>query len=225
MLSTVWMPGCSSAMRLVRFRFAARILWALPSHFVDGLGDWTPWEVVLMWSCGCDRLPCPRHLLLLCYKFEGSILSAVRLDYALVRVRCLSYMQESARADAPSNRSSTWSFFCVTAAIRNCRDTPGPHLASRLQRSLLLVVALAASTLVWVGIATFISCITVWVGRTLCACGSRSHRTERLRQVPPRYLPRAAAERCSQSCPLVLPPSTRWRLRCEAARMAGPVRV
>lgn len=31
---------------------------------------------------------------------------------------------------------------------------------------LLLAIALAASTLVWVGIATFISCITAWVGRT-----------------------------------------------------------
>ena len=53
-------------------------------------------------------------------------------------------------------------FFGIAAVIA------GVRLELYLQplTLLLLVVALAASTLVWMGIATFISCITVWVGRT-----------------------------------------------------------
>ena len=146
------------SMRLVRFGLQLAFL-GIAFTFVDGLGDWTPWEVVLMWSCGVIGYHI--HDTFFCFATNSKVaFYSGQLDYALARPLPV-FMQESARL-MPLESLLNLAFFCVTAAVAIVRlDLIGQPLTL-----LLLVVALAASTLVWVGIATFISCITVWVGRT-----------------------------------------------------------
>lgn len=146
------------SMRLVRFGLQLAFL-GIAFSFVDGLGDWTPWEVVLMWCCGVIGFYI--HDTFFCFATNSKVsFHSGALDYALVRPLPV-FMQESAR-QMPFESLLNLVFFSVTAAIAIGQlDLYGQPFTL-----LLLIVALAASTLVWVGIATFISCITVWVGRT-----------------------------------------------------------
>ena len=155
-------------MRLVRFGLQLAFL-GIAFSFVDRLGDWTPWEVVLMWCTGVIGFYI--HDAFFCFATQSkAAFYQGDLDYALVRPVPV-YVQESAR-EMPFESLLNLVFFGIAAVIAIARL----ELYVRPLTLLLLVVALAASTLVWMGIATLISCITVWVGVRIL-CGSRFPRS------------------------------------------------
>ena len=146
------------AMRLVRFGLQLAFL-GIAFSFVDRLGDWTPWEVVLMWCTGVIGFYIHDSFFSFATQSKLSFYQG-SLDYALVRPLPV-YMQESAR-EMPFESLLNLVFFGVAFTVAVVRL----ELFMQPVTMLLLMVALAASALVWTGIATFISCITVWVGRT-----------------------------------------------------------
>lgn len=146
------------SMRLLRFGLQLAFL-GIAFSFVDRFGDWSPWEVVLMWCTGVIGFYIQDAFF--CFATQSKInFYNGRLDYALVRPLPV-FAQESAR-EMPLESLLNMVFFGVAFAIAVVRL----GLYVQPVTMLLLVVALAASALVWLGIATFISCITVWVGRT-----------------------------------------------------------
>lgn len=145
-------------MRLVRFGLQLAFL-GIAFSFVDRLGDWSPWEVVLMWCTGVIGFYI--HDTFFCFATQAKLsFYQGRLDYALVRPLPV-YLQESAR-EMPLESLLNLVFLGVAYVIAVMR------LEIYLQpvTMLLLVIGLAASVTIWMGIATLISCISVWVGRT-----------------------------------------------------------
>lgn len=146
------------AMRLVRFGLQLAFL-GIAFSFVDRLGDWTPWEVVLMWCTGVIGFYI--HDTFFCFATQSKLsFYTGELDFALARPLPV-YMQESARV-MPLESLLNLAFFGVAYAIA----VAGLELLLEPVTMLLLLLGLAASTLVWIGISTLISCISVWVGRT-----------------------------------------------------------
>lgn len=146
------------AMRLIRFGLQLAFL-GIAFSFVDRLGDWMPWEVVLMWCVGVIGFYI--HDTFFCFATQSKVsFYQGSLDYALVRPAPV-FVQESVR-EMPFESLLNLVFFGIAAVIAVFRL----GLQQEPLTILLLVVALAASTLIWVGIATLISCISVWVGRT-----------------------------------------------------------
>ena len=154
------------ATRLVRFALQLAFL-GIAFSFVERLGDWTPWEVVLMWCTGVIGFYV--HDAFFCFATQSKVLFYNgELDYALVRPLPV-YVQESAR-EMPFESLLNLIFFGAAFSVAVMRL----ELYARPGVILWLIVALAASTLVWTGIATLISCITVWVGRTFAVWQSFS---------------------------------------------------
>lgn len=144
--------------RLIRFAVQLAFI-GVAFSFVDELGGWTVWHVVLMWAVGMTG----RYVLegLLCFAqlakiffFDGS------LDYYRVRPMPI--------------------FFCASAQFVQFEETLNAAvflliggiacgalgLLDQPLILLFLLVGVLSSVLVWLGIAFTISCLAVWVGRT-----------------------------------------------------------
>lgn len=143
--------------RLVRFAVQLAFI-GVAFSFVDVLGGWTVWQVVLMWAVGMAG----RYFMEgpLCfaktakiYLFDGT------LDY--VRVRPVPTFFCASATDVQLEETANALVFLVIGgvAVAELRLLDQPLVL------LSLVLGVVASTLVWLGIALTISCAAVWFGR------------------------------------------------------------
>lgn len=143
--------------RLIRFGVQLAFI-GVAFSFVDELGGWTVWHVVLMWAVGMAG----RYFLegLLCFAQEAKILFFDGgLDY--YRIRPMPIVFCSSAQSVQFEETLNALFFCSIGAIA-CGQL---GLLGEPLVLLFLVVGVLSSVLVWLGIAFAISCLAVWFGR------------------------------------------------------------
>ncbi|MGH2371136.1 MAG: ABC-2 family transporter protein, partial [Chloroflexota bacterium] len=143
--------------RLVRFGVQLAFI-GVAFSFVDNLGGWNVWHVVLMWSVGMagryfmEGLFCFANMAKV-YLFDGG------LDY--VRVRPAPTFFFASARDLQLEETANAIVFLVIGGIA----AGELHLLGQPVVLVFLLVGVAASTLVWLGIAFTISCAAAWFGR------------------------------------------------------------
>ena len=143
--------------RLIRFGTQLAFI-GVAFSFVDDLGGWTLWHVVLMWAVGMAG----RYFLegLLIFAQESKLLFyGGGLDYYRVRPMPIFFCASAEAVQFEETVNAL--FFCGIGAIACGR------LGLLDQPVVLawLVVGVVSSVLVWLGIAFAISCLAVWFGR------------------------------------------------------------
>lgn len=143
--------------RLVRFGVQLAFI-GVAFSFVDTLGGWTVWHVVLMWSIGMAGRYFMEGLFIFAnnaksYLFDGG------LDY--LRVRPLPTFFCASATEVQLEETANALLFLVIGGIAS-REL---GILGRPIVMLSLLLGVAGSTLVWLGIAFSISCAAVWLGR------------------------------------------------------------